>query len=83
MTPMSIFVRAEWDPEARVFVATSEDVPGLVAEAATTELLMEKLKVLVPDLLALNGDVHGETQDMREIPIFVMHQHVDKIRILA
>jgi predicted RNase H-like HicB family nuclease len=80
---MSIFVRAEWDPEARVFVATSEDVPGLVAEAATTELLMEKLKVLVPDLLALNGDVHGETQDMREIPIFVMHQHVDKIRILA
>jgi predicted RNase H-like HicB family nuclease len=83
MTPMSIFVRAEWDPEARVFVATSEDVPGLVAEAATTELLMEKLKALVPDLLALNGDVHGETQDMREIPIFVMHQHVDKIRILA
>ncbi|MGH9394255.1 MAG: DUF1902 domain-containing protein, partial [Terriglobales bacterium] len=27
---MSIRVRATWDPEARVWVAESDDVPGLV-----------------------------------------------------
>ena len=27
------FVRAEWDEEAKVWVATSDDVPGLVTEA--------------------------------------------------
>ncbi len=29
----TILVRAEWDPEIRVYIATSEDIPGLVAEA--------------------------------------------------
>ncbi len=49
------FVRAEWDAEANVWVATSEDVPGLVTEADTLEALDLKLKVLVPELLEANG----------------------------
>jgi len=49
------FVRAEWDAEAGVWVATSDDVPGLVTEAATIEALDAKLKVLVPELLEANG----------------------------
>jgi predicted RNase H-like HicB family nuclease len=56
MTTMSILVRADWDPEAEVFVATSDDVPGLVAEAATPAELSRKLAVLVPELLELNRD---------------------------
>jgi predicted RNase H-like HicB family nuclease len=48
-------VHASWDDEARVWVAESDDVPGLVAEAATVEKLMRKLRVLVPELLELNG----------------------------
>jgi predicted RNase H-like HicB family nuclease len=34
-------VRADWDPEAGVWVATSESVPGLATEAATIEALSE------------------------------------------
>jgi predicted RNase H-like HicB family nuclease len=48
-------VQAVWDPEAGVFVATSDDVPGLVAEAATPTELDAKLQVLIPELLELNG----------------------------
>jgi predicted RNase H-like HicB family nuclease len=47
-------VRAFWDEEAQVWVATSEDVPGLVTEADTMERLVEKLKVLIPELLEAN-----------------------------
>ena len=49
------FVRAEWDAEANVWVATSDDVPGLVTEADTLEALDSKLKTLVPELLEANG----------------------------
>ena len=50
-----IEVFAEWDSEARVWVAESEDAPGLVAEGSTPEELEEKLKVLIPELLELNA----------------------------
>jgi hypothetical protein len=44
-------VLAQWDAEAGVWVATSDDVPGLVTEAASIEALRTKLVDLVPDLL--------------------------------
>jgi len=50
-----LVVRAVWDDEAKVWVATSDDVPGLVTEAETTEQLIEKLKVMIPELLEENG----------------------------
>lgn len=50
-----LFIRAEWDTEAAVWVATSDDVPGLVTEAQTIELLSQKLDVMVPELLDANG----------------------------
>ncbi len=49
------FVRAEWDADAGVWVATSDDVPGLVTEAPTIEALDAKLKTMVPELLEANG----------------------------
>ncbi len=48
-------VSAIWDDEAGVWVAESEDVPGLVTEAETMEALMEKLRVLAPELMELSG----------------------------
>ena len=48
-------VRAEWDPGAQVWVAESDDVPGLVTEADTIEELIGRLQVLIPELLELNG----------------------------
>ena len=49
------FIHAEWDDEAEVWVATSDDVPGLVTEADTQEQLIAKLKTLIPELLHANG----------------------------
>ena len=59
MTRDIIQVFAEWDSEARVWVAESEDVPGLVAEAPTPEELEEKLKTLIPELQELNAHLFG------------------------
>ena len=47
-------VIAEWDSEAGLWVASSEDVPGLATGAATFETLLERLKLLVPELLTEN-----------------------------
>lgn len=49
-----ITVTAWWDPEARVWVAESADVPGLVAEADTLDALASELELLIPELLELN-----------------------------
>jgi predicted RNase H-like HicB family nuclease len=54
-----IEVLALWDDEAGVWVASSDDVPGLITEAETTEILLEKLRVLVPELLELSGSPQG------------------------
>ena len=48
-------IRAEWDNEALVWVAVSDDVPGLATESDTLENLVCKLKSLIPELLMANG----------------------------
>ncbi len=57
-----LFVRAEWDEVARVWVATSDDVPGLVTEEDNLEGLIEKLKVMIPELLDVNALFHTEVK---------------------
>lgn len=47
-------IQADWDPEAGVWVATSDDVPGLATEAETIEALTEKLHTMIPELLEAN-----------------------------
>jgi predicted RNase H-like HicB family nuclease len=42
-----------WDEEAYVWLASSEDVPGLALEAGSLDALMERVKYAVPDLLDL------------------------------
>ena len=53
-------IEAFWDGEAQVWVAESEDVPGLVTEASTIELLTEKLKQMMPELLLVNHVVPAD-----------------------
>ena len=48
-------VRAFWDGEAGVWVAESDHIPGLVAEAETIEQLALKLENVIPELLELNA----------------------------
>ena len=79
MRKASIIVRAQWDDEAEVWVATSDDVPGLVAEAPTQDLLLEKLRIMIPELLTLNGNDY----DLPEVPLVVMSEQTTKVRIRA
>jgi hypothetical protein len=53
-------IHAQWDDEARVWVATSEDVPGLVTEAPSMNALVDRLKVIIPDLMELNCGMTGQ-----------------------
>jgi predicted RNase H-like HicB family nuclease len=57
-------VTAEWDGEARVWVASSDDVPGLATGADTFEALVEKLKLVIPELLEDNGLLPGQPRDI-------------------
>jgi predicted RNase H-like HicB family nuclease len=57
-------VTAFWDPEASVWVAESEDVPGLVTEADTVEQLVAKLRTMVPELLEANGILGTGVEDV-------------------
>ena len=38
-----------------MWVATSDDVPGLVTESDTLEALQSKVQIMVPELLEANG----------------------------
>lgn len=67
MATRTLHVHAEWDHEAEVWVATSEDVPGLATEAPDLEGLRKKLAVLIPELLEENGQWDPKDHG-REIP---------------
>jgi hypothetical protein len=51
----SIAIDARWDPEASVWIATSEDVPGLVVEADTWPGMIEEVRLVLPELLEVSG----------------------------
>ena len=55
-------VITEWDEEAQVYVATSDDVPGLVTEADSLDELVKKLEVMIPELFKLNGYAPSPTK---------------------
>jgi predicted RNase H-like HicB family nuclease len=51
-------VIAQWDEEAGMWVATSDDIPGLVTEAKTVDDLLERVRAVAPELIEdnLNGN---------------------------
>lgn len=50
-----IVIHADWDPDAAVWVATTNDLKGLVTEADTVEALRAKLPGMILDLLEEYG----------------------------
>ena len=52
---MSYTVFCTWDEEAKVWIATSPDVIGLVLESESLDCLMERAKEAIPELLELNA----------------------------
>lgn len=43
-----------WDNEASVWIATSEDIPGLVLESGSFDALAERVRFAVPELLEMD-----------------------------
>ena len=73
-------VTAEWDSEAEVWVASSDDVPGLATGADTFEALVEKLKVVIPELLEENGLLSTGTAD---VPFEITAERIEHAKRVA
>ncbi len=71
-------VRAYWDAEASCYWAESEDIPGLVSEAATFDELVQKVLDIAPVLLELNDRHDGE-----DLPIHIMADRLEMVRIAS
>lgn len=71
----SIEVQACWDSKAKVWTATSDQVPGLAIESETIEALVERLREVIPELLELN----------QEYPVndeIVFHLHSERSEVV-
>lgn len=52
---MKFTITFTWDNEASVWIATSDDVPGLVLESGSFDTLLERTRLAVPELLEQNN----------------------------
>ena len=52
---MEYTVNLIWDNEADVWIATSDDIPGLVLESGSFDALLERVRFAVSELLTLNN----------------------------
>ena len=74
-------VVAAWDEEARVWVATSDDIPGLVTEAESQDSLIARLQAIVPELLEMNSHLLANPGSDNE---FLIHWTQDqRVRMFA
>lgn len=62
-----LIVNARWDDEAKVWVATSRNISGLVTEAGSMDALVKKLQVIIPELLDANGYPDGDDKVLFQI----------------
>ena len=51
---MEYIVNFTWDEEAGVWIAQSDDIPGLVLEGGSLDALIERVRFAAPKLLDLN-----------------------------
>lgn len=57
---MEYIINLTWDNEASVWVATSEDLQGLVLESGSLDALIERVRFAIPDLLSLNHHLNDK-----------------------
>lgn len=62
-----LLVTAQWDNEAGVYVATSDDIPGLVTEAATLDELLQRIAAVAPELMEDNAHLLDEVANPGEL----------------
>jgi predicted RNase H-like HicB family nuclease len=74
-------VHCTWDAEAAVWVAASDDVPGLATGADTLDALVDKLKVVVPELLEANGLLPADHRG--DIPLAILAERHERAPVAA
>lgn len=52
---MEYIINITWDNDADVWIATSEDIPGLVLESGSFGVLLERIRFAAPELIDLNN----------------------------
>ena len=56
---MEYVIHLTWDNEANVWIATSDDIPGFVLESGSFDALLERSRIAIPELLALNSSTQS------------------------
>jgi predicted RNase H-like HicB family nuclease len=51
-----------WDDKASVWIAESQDLPGLILESESFDTPVERVKKAVPELLELSGTEHSQVK---------------------
>jgi hypothetical protein len=72
-------IEAFWDEEVQVWVATSEDISGLVTEAENIDILTKKIRNIIPELLILNGVINPNDNNEITWELITHHQELMKI----
>lgn len=70
-------IRANYDPEARVWYTIDGDIPGLRANADTIEELAAKAGRMLPDLLQIHADEFADRERLRgphRIHVIAFHE---------
>lgn len=70
---MSYTINLLWDSEASVWVATSDDIKGLTLESGSLDVLIERVRMTVPELLRLNN------QPVEHAKITFMTERVEEV----
>lgn len=52
---MEYTINLTWDNETNVWIATSNDIPGLVLESGSFDALLERIRFAAPEIIALNN----------------------------
>ena len=76
---MKLTVQAVWDADAQVWVATSENVPGLATEADTIEALTAKLHNMIPELLILNNSISEDYSGSINFELSTLRQELIQV----
>ena len=72
-----ITVQAEWHQDDKIWIATSEDIWGLAAQAPDLDTLKSKVLPMIEDLIELNRvDVQGT-----DIPVHFVAKSTKTLRL--
>ncbi|MBR1647055.1 MAG: DUF1902 domain-containing protein [Selenomonadaceae bacterium] len=48
-------IQLDWDDEAKVWIATSDDIAGLILEDESADKLIQRIMLAAPEIIKLNG----------------------------